>query len=349
MTCKKYFDLIEDLLEDELDEHLSEKAESHIFACQECRERYETLRRAKEIYARYLFDAEPPPDSWANFGARLVSENNEFQSDSVIPVNMFRSMKRRFVFSLSPASAALAALLFVSGIGFVWLQFNPVEKDGDKYVGEIETGNPPVTTESRETNQKPATNIQAKTVAVATDGALKSNDFLAKSQSLKPRSNSLSGKKSFAAESVKINQKTDSSSDKRKSASEPRPGKETRLQALQMQNLEIEIVGQMEKVELLLRSFRNARSNETIEGFDVEYEKRQARKLLDKNARLKRRAKNYGLSYAEELLSRVEPYLLDIANLENNPSTDKVLDIRNRVGSQNIIASLQVYSRDESR
>ena len=149
MTCEKYFDLIQDLLEDELDEQLSEKAESHIFACRECRERYETLRRAKEIYARYLFDVEPPADSWANFQARLVSENNKSQSDSVITVNVFRGIKRKFAFSLSPASAAaLAALLFVCGIGFVWLQTRPFERNVDEYAGETETRSLPVQAQS---------------------------------------------------------------------------------------------------------------------------------------------------------------------------------------------------------
>lgn len=351
MICEKYFDLIEDSLEDELDAYLSERAQSHIFACQACRSRYETLRRAKEIYGQYLFDAEPPPDSWANFEARLLSAGEKVKGDSFTTANWLRHRKRMFVFRFFPASAAaaFAALFFICGLGFVWLQTGSVERDSDKFVAEKDRGNSPAPTKSQETDQRPTTGLRAVTLAVATDDGSKNKDLIAKSKSLKASGDSPSGKKSFAAETVKINQKTASPTEPRKPASQRRPTEETRLQALQMQNLEIEIAGQMEKVELLLRSFRNARSNEGIEGIDVEYEKRQARKLLDKNALLKRSAESYGLAYAEELLSRVEPYLLDIANLETNPSTDKVLDIRNRVGSQNIIASLQVYSRDESQ
>lgn len=346
MNCEKYFDLIQDLLEDELDEYHTAKAEAHLLACQQCRERYETLHCAKEIYGQYLFDAEPP-ESWANFQARLVSENEQANGEKVTPASWLRPRQRIFSFSFSPATVALAALLFVCGIGFVWLQTNSVEKRGGKYVAEIETGNSTIPMQSNETNEKPATNSQMQIVAA--NDVPKNTDLTAESKSLKAKGNSLSGKKSLVAETLKINQKTASLNDKKKSASKPRPTEENRILALQAQNLETEIAGQMEKVELLLRSFRNARSNETIEGFDVEYEKRQARKLLDKNTQLKRSAENYGISYAEELFSRIEAYLLEIANLETNPSTDRVLDIKERVDNQNIIATLQAYSRDATQ
>ena len=341
--CEKYSDLIEDLLEEELDEHHTARAESHISACQGCSERYETLHRAKEIYAQYLFAAEPPPNSWANFQVRLNSENEKAKGEEVVAASWFYRRQRMLGFSFSPAAAAFAALLFVCGIGFVLLP-TEFEKDGDKYVAETE--NSPTPAPSNATGEKPAINSPAQ--AVATDGASKNNDLLAENKSLKAKSNSLFGKKSLA-ETVQITQKSAFSNEGRKSASELRLKKENRLSDLQAQNLEIEITGQMEKVELLLRSFRNARANETVEGFDVEYEKGQARKLLDKNAQLRRDAENYGISYAEELLSQIEPYLLDIANLEINPAPDKVLDIKERVISQNIIASLQVYSRDAAQ
>lgn len=342
--CEKYSDLIHDLLEDEpLDEHCTAQAESHIFACRRCREQYETLRRAEEIYGQYLFEAEQPADSWANFEARLISENEKANGEELIAASWFRRRQRIFSFGFSPATAALAALLLVCGIGFALWQAVSVEKRGE-YIAKTE--NSPNRAQSNKIGEKPTMDLQAQ--IVVNDDAQKNKDLLAENKLSKTKSNSLLGKKSPVA-TAKNNQKPASSSAARKSASELRLNKENRLSDLQAQNLETEIAGEMEKVELLLRSFRNAQSNETSEGFDVEYEKRQARKLLDKIARLRRDAENRGISYAEELLSQVEPYLLDIANLETDAAPDKVLDIKERVISQNIIATLQVYNRDAAQ
>lgn len=345
MNCERRLDLIDALLEDELDEPLSEKAELHIFACRTCRTRYETLRQAKEIYAQYLFDVEPPPDSLANFQARLEREIERVQELAVTAGNPLRRIKSRPVFGFSPATA-LAAILFLSGTGFVWLQLKTLENDGNKYAAEIDRESPPAI--NRQTDRTPSNRPAADRTAPVEDTAQNKEPGVG-SRRLKAASNPLSGRRSFAPEAAKAIPKNTSSSETGKSKDGAGESKEPRLQTLQRQNLETEIAGQLEKVELLLRSFRNARSNETTEGFDVEYEKKQARQLLDKNARLRRGAENYGLFYSEELLSRVEPYLLDIANLENNPSTDRVAEIRKRVGSQNIIASLQVYSRDQAQ
>jgi hypothetical protein len=336
--CEKYSNLIEDLLAGELDDAAAERTNSHVFACPKCQRRYETLKREKEIYARYLFDAEPPQDLWRNFQARLVAEKEKTPVNADISAASPRPRTNIFGFlRLTPTLAALgAALLCISGIAFVWLKTAPDLKD-DNYIAETEKRDSQPTPKAVEIDPQQATALPPDIVEGDKDNARKNGERMVKNQSLKARNN-------FSAEASKINQKPFSAGERKKPAGAIRLDAEDRRLALRVQNLEKEIAGQIEKIELLLRSFRNAREIGSLETFDVDYEKTQARRLLEKNARLRRDAENYGIFYAEELLSRAEPYLLDIANLENNPPPGKVLDIKERVSNQNIIASLQVYS-----
>ncbi len=76
---------------------------------------------------------------------------------------------------------------------------------------------------------------------------------------------------------------------------------------------------------------------------DVAYEKRLSKELLNENILLRRDADNGGNVPTERLLSTLEPYLLDIANLEDKPSTDEVRSITERMKKNEIIAALQVY------
>lgn len=343
MNCEKYFDSIDDFVEGELDAQTAARVDSHVFACSQCRERYEILKREREIYARYLFDAEPPKHLWTNFQAKLETEKT--QSFAKIPAKPSVRKTSIFAFPLWFPAAASAALLAAAGIGFGWLQFAANESSADKYVAEIESGDLQSPKKPVEFSESKPADLPAKAESGENNFAERKNKFSSKSESAKAR-NIAAAKKPVAAEPVKAPRKAvvaeNKSLYKIKSKENESNGDE-RLQKLRMNNLEREIAGQIERVEMLLRSFRNARAVESDETFDVGYERGQARRLLERNVRLRRDAENYEIKYAEELLSRVEPYLLDIANLAQNPAPETVLDIRERVKNQSIIASLQIY------
>ncbi len=103
------------------------------------------------------------------------------------------------------------------------------------------------------------------------------------------------------------------------------------------------IMKHFERAQMLLRSFRNAPATEEV-NFDLAYEKKRARHLLYQTVVLRREAETRGDWPMEEVLSNLEPLLLDIANLPNRPTTDDVMPIKERMQKQEIVAKLQLYA-----
>lgn len=345
MNCQIYHDAFDDFLDGELDEQNAARINSHVFACKECAAQLEVLKHEKEIYAHYLFAAEPPQDLWTKFQAKLENEENPRRAGVPATTPFWKT----YSFGLRHLSApsAFAAALIVFGIGFgllhFWMSKNAEE---NQYSSRIEIDkNEPVATETGKvdaevTPNQPLEQIGGKEInapkIIKNNGSKKLSvaknttaaDFKlvdARSETLKKKA-AFRGEKNFPADKLRLNE-------------------QARAQALELKNLETETARQLEKVELLLRTFRNARAGE-VNGnalYDVAYEKQQARRLLEKNSRLRQSSETFGMADALELLNRVEPYLLEIANLEENSAPGVVTDIRERVKNQNIIASLQIY------
>ncbi len=99
----------------------------------------------------------------------------------------------------------------------------------------------------------------------------------------------------------------------------------------------------LERAQMLLRAFRNAPllNNAT---FDLSYEMKRSRHLLYRNIVLRREAEMRGDWPLEEVLSSLEPLLLDIANLPARPSADDVTPIKERMQKKEIVTKLQVYA-----
>lgn len=104
-----------------------------------------------------------------------------------------------------------------------------------------------------------------------------------------------------------------------------------------------------ERAQLLLRAFRNSRFDEGTDAPDLAYEKRKSRELVYDNILLRREAAAKGNVPVEDVLSSLEPLLLDIANLPDKPAPEAVQAIRERVQKTEIVATLQIYSSSLTR
>lgn len=346
MKCEKYLDAIDDLVEGELDEQSAERVNLHVLACSQCASQYEMLNREKQMFARYLFAAEPSNDLPMRFQALLESETKD--GSRIAETTAVVSFWRTYVtgsWRLSPAFAG-AVLLVLLGFGLTFLQFAPDEKVAEnEYIARTEFSTiQPAKVELGETvANKPISSVATTVGSGKNIVSPKSIRNKHENKSLNTKNIADTNTQSPAIKATKTKERIISASEQKDLSGFAQLTKDEQMQILQVKALEKETVKQIERIEMLLRSFRNARSVEGTEAFDVAYEKQQARKLLEKNVQLRRGAEDLGTLYTEEILSKVEPHLLDIANLENNPAPEKVLGIKERVKNQNIIASLQVY------
>lgn len=99
-----------------------------------------------------------------------------------------------------------------------------------------------------------------------------------------------------------------------------------------------------ERVERLLRSFRNARLTDDDPTLDVADARRLSKRLLYSNIALRREAEGAGDLPVEGLLDSVEPILLDISNLPNNPSPDAVGSIKESIRRRQLVGVLQAQA-----
>jgi hypothetical protein len=112
---------------------------------------------------------------------------------------------------------------------------------------------------------------------------------------------------------------------------------------------DFETASHIEQTELLLRSFMNAKADEGTDATQIAYEKQRSRELLDRNVLLRLGAEAKGNFPTEDVLGSVEPYLLDIANLNANAPADQVRAIQERLQKREIVADLQIYAMNGPR
>lgn len=104
-----------------------------------------------------------------------------------------------------------------------------------------------------------------------------------------------------------------------------------------------------ERVERLLRSFRNARLNDNDPTFDLADARRLSKRLLYTNIALRREAAGARDLSVEGWLDSLEPILLDISNLPDRPSAAVVGSIKERIRRRHLVGVLQAQAMSTSR
>lgn len=336
MNCEIYLFLIDDLTEGELDQLAASQVNSHLRNCLSCSAHYETLKKEKDMYAHYLFNVEPPKDLWAQIQEKLNSGSDAILQIPKTPVlsKGWKAYVPEF-FRFYLVAAGFAAALIVAAVGLSVFR-NSETMIGEEYTaGKVE--NPvQINKQPEKVNPYPSKPFPEKDLPATPNSSPKTKSLLNRKTVNKVTS------KSSVIKTAKGSKEAFVGYEKLRQPVSNQANEEEKLRQ-QLRELEEETAQQIEKTELLLRSFRNARVAEGGSGYDVEYEKQQARRLLEKNVRLRQIAESYGTLYTREILNKVEPFLLEIANLDDNSVPEKVLDIKERVKNQNIIASLQIY------
>jgi hypothetical protein len=99
----------------------------------------------------------------------------------------------------------------------------------------------------------------------------------------------------------------------------------------------------IQQAENLLRSIRSLQAADDDSEIDVSYEKAMSRRLLSENVVLRRDAEMAGKFPTKELLGDLEPFLIDISNLPDKTTPDKLRAIKDRVQKTEIVAALVSY------
>lgn len=317
--CNKFEDKLIDLLFKSADDGERSRLIAEMNACENCDSLYRSISKPLAVFDQVTRTVFPEDSYWSGYENRLRAQLTQQARPKR---NLFAPLFAKDTLASMPMTlrVAFACLVLAAGL---WLLFNQIERTNPPAPVAIENPDPARDQRTGEENNKPQnrgrdpeqTTAQKQTVA---KGAR--YRFAPAARSLKPEMDL--------------------------ERAQARDGSERRFNSGGY--LKTETASHLEKAELLMRSFRNIKLSEDAPAFDVSYEKQFSKQLLANNRRLRRSAENKRALSIEDLLTGIEPLLLDIANLPDNPAEDDVRSIRELIQKQEVVAMLQLYSAKAS-
>jgi hypothetical protein len=374
MRCEDCLPLIEEYFDGEVEGRTGEMMGAHLASCATCAAALDALSFEQEVYARYDRGLEVSPALWARVSAEIAREP---LPETPAPDRPFLSRVREQLaaalgaLAVRPALASsLALLVVVVTAGALWLTHQkqadaptqvagnvpgrnavnnqpPAVKNGDDAAPaaassnneSVATGSAPVA-ESRDKAREfaPAERAAGSRARVTPAAVVKEDDLMTLlGDATATNSNTVVFKtdEHAAADdaSVMVNAALANASAVSVVTSDARL----------LDPAEKDMARHVEQTQMLLRSFQNSRPSDDTNTVNVAYERKLSRKLLAENSTLKLDAETRGDKDTRQVLDSIEPFLLDIANLREEPSREEVRSIKERVTKNEIIAALQVY------
>lgn len=324
--CVKTREKLVDLVFDEMGPEARRRALAEIEGCHDCLAQYQSMTETLRVFDQAVETAMPDESYWPGYEARLrtrlENERPSLKQRLAGWIGAFGALTARPL----PLAAGVAMVLLAVGLWWGWQRRQAVAPSPIAPDVVNATPTPQSKPESREENVAMAPKPGAKS---SERKVVRANIVKSSGRSPSIRREELGGK-TIANDVGSM-------------------GYDQPLIAASL--FTPETIKHFEKAQLMLRSFRNA-SAATVSGsrapVDLAYERQLSQRLLYQNILLRRDAEIKGNLPAEEALGDLEPFLLDIANLPDEPSRDELDGIRERLRRKELIASLQISSAQPS-
>lgn len=362
MKCEDCLTLVEEYFDGELGAETEGRVAAHLSACADCSEALDALAEEQSLYARYERGVEPTPALWQAVSARIAAAdeaNSVSESFAVAARESFVARLRAAFASVfvlprfNPALAGSLALVAVTVFaGWLWLTA------------------PPARTPTVARNESPAARKMPEIQDDRQAGGQQTGDALARGEDSEVRAGGVAPAPGRQAVASRVSSRITRGSGASVPAAEaegavinhehptpdvalaetvaftPPAGDAGAAEFVrrQVDSLEDrEVARHLERARLLLRTFNNVADSPDEAAEDIAYEKRLSQELLSENIMLRRESETSGRSPARRVLDTLEPFLLDIANLEDKPSKEDVRAVKERMQKKEIIAALHVY------
>jgi hypothetical protein len=329
MNCKDCISLLEDYLYRQLNATAGEHLATHLAACEVCAGEYALLRREQEIYAGC--ELQVAPEFWNGVRTRITREKRSRSGKFGVLAGLWSGLR------FKPALAVAACCLIVVCLAGLlrYIEAPSMSRRATTAQPQLEQ-QPSVMPAQQNSNTLQVVDAGQNPEAVGqhSEKTVQSRVAVAVRR-VNPRRADISA----------------ASRDNPKKAEKPGPGvdplaEQDQILAAQtslVSDLDADSARHLERAGILLRSFKNGRLLPNANTLDLNYERRISKDLMGRNILLRRDAELAGNVALARLLDRLEPFLLEIANLRDDSARQEVRLVREGLMREQIIAALQTF------